>query len=113
VDLHTLDLLLTIPERTPIKVITAYTGGQEKERRLIRACRKFKQERPMFDIRKCDPSLIHDRFILSGSNGWNVGASLKDVGKGLSMITQLSSSNRKRIHDFFDDLWRDSMSFKI
>ncbi len=104
----TLDLLLSVAEDVPIKVITAYTGGKNVGR-FIRECRNFKKERPTFVIRKCDPSLIHDRFILTDSNVWNVGTSIKDVGKSLSMIKQLTPTNRSKMHRFFEDLWRDSI----
>jgi len=104
----TLDLLLSVAEDIPIKVITAYTGGKNVGR-FIRECKAFKKERPTFDIRKCDPSLIHDRFIFTESNVWNVGTSIKDVGKSLSMIKQLTPDNVKKMHRFFEDLWRDSI----
>ena len=113
VDQTTLDLLLSVPERIPIQLITSYTSGSKNVGRFIRACKSFKKERPTFDIRKCDPSLIHDRFILTESNGWNVGSSLKDVGKSLSMIKQLAPTNVTKMYQFFEDLWRDSIAINL
>jgi len=101
----TLDILLATPEGLPILVITSYTGGIEKEKRLIRACKKFKEERPKFEIRKCDPTLIHDRFILTKTRGWSVGSSLKDVGKKLSLIKTMTLPTKNKMHRFFEDLW--------
>lgn len=108
----TLDLLLSVAENIPIKVVTAYTGGKNF-RRFMRDCKTFKLERPTFFIRKCDPSLIHDRFILTDSNVWNVGTSIKDVGKSLSMIKQLTPTNTTKMHRFFEGLWRDSIALDI
>ena len=108
----TLDLLLSVAEDIPIKVITAYTGGK-KVGRFMRECKSFKLERPTFSIRKCDPSLIHDRFILTDSNVWNVGTSIKDVGKSLSMINQITPTNTTKMHRFFEDLWRDSIALNL
>ena len=108
----TLDLLLSVAEDIPIKIITAYTGGKNLGR-FVRECKTFKKERPTFVIRKCDPSLIHDRFILTESNVWNVGTSIKDVGKSLSMIKQLTPANMTKMHQFFEDLWRDSIALDL
>ena len=65
VDETTLELLLQIPEDLPIKLLTEHTGGEEKERQIRRACQRFKTERPRLQTRKCEPKLLHDRFILT------------------------------------------------
>lgn len=106
---YTLDILMSVPENIPIMVITSYTGGKHKENRFIRSCKVFKKERPKFEIMKCDPTLIHDRFIITRNQAWSVGSSLKDIGKSLSMIKTLTQSNREKMNKFFDDLWKDSL----
>ena len=52
VDETTLEFLINIPKGLPLKVLTEYTGGKEKERRFKRACQRFRVERPQFEIRK-------------------------------------------------------------
>jgi len=108
VDDSTLDFLLNVPEGISIKLLTSQTGGKEKERRLRRACNKFKIERSQFEIRKCKPGLIHDRFILTQTQGWNVGSSLKDFGKKMSTITGISNQTKNEIERFFDTIWSKS-----
>lgn len=110
VDEMTLELLLSIPEELPIKVLTVYTGGKGKEQRFLRRCWGFKEERPQFEIRKCDKNLIHDRFVLDLNQGWSIGSSLKDLGKKMSMINVLSAESKKETEKIFDEIWIKSTS---
>lgn len=109
VDETTLEFLIHIPKGLPIKVLTAYTGGKEKERQLKRACKRFKSERPQFRIMKCEPELIHDRFILTQAQGWSIGSSLKDIGKKLSMIKEMSTQPKHEVEKIFDQIWARSI----
>jgi len=108
VDEETLDLLLDVPKEISILILTEFIGGEDKEKRFIKLCQKFKAERPKFNIRKCGPRLIHDRFILTHGKGWSIGTSIKDIGKKLSMIAELSDNARGRIETLFDELWNKS-----
>jgi len=108
VDETTLELLLNIPEGVPVKVLTAYTGGKKSGKRLERAYRTLKTERPPVEMRKCDPNLIHDRFILDQNRGWNIGSSLKDMGKKLSMIKPILAKSRRETERLFDEMWSKS-----
>lgn len=110
VDETTLEFLLSIPDDMQIKLLTANTGGNAKERRLKRACKRFKVERPNFEIRKCEPRLIHDRFILTQTRGWSIGSSLKDIGKKMSAITQLSTQTKNEVEKVFKSIWNKSNS---
>jgi hypothetical protein len=108
VDETTLEFFLQIPENLPIKLLAEHTGGEQKERQFKRACQRFKIERPEYQIRKCGPKLIHDRFILTKTQGWNVGSSLKDIGKKMSMINEISNHSRIEAEKKFDELWRNA-----
>lgn len=108
VDETTLDFLLSIPKGLPIKLLTAFTGGKDKERRFKRECKRFKAERPEFEIRKCNRKLIHDRFILTQAQGWSVGSSIKDIGKKLSMIKEISEKSKNEAEKKFDEIWKNA-----
>jgi len=110
VDETTLELLLNTREGIPIKILTSYTGGKEKERHFEKVCQRFKTERPQFEIRKCDGKLIHDRFVLDQNQGWNIGSSLKDIGKGMSMIKTISPQSKRETEKMFDEIWSKSHS---
>jgi len=104
VDEKTLELLLDVPERLPIKILTVHTGGRDKEKRFLKACRTFKEERPQFEVKKCDKTLVHDRFILDRNQGWNIGSSLKDIGKRMSTIKAISSESKVQVERIFDEI---------
>lgn len=110
VDETTLEFLINIPKGLPIKVLTEYTGGKEKERRFKRACQRFRTERLYLQVRKCKPKLIHDRFILTQTQGWSIGSSIKDMGKRLSMIKEISSQTKREAEKVFDQIWSKSIN---
>jgi len=108
VDETTLEFLLQIPKNLPTKLVTELLGGKEKERQFVKAYHRFKTERPQFQIRKCEHGLIHDRFILTPNQGWTVGSSLKDIGKKMSMITEINAQSRTELEKRFDEIWKSS-----
>lgn len=113
VDETTLEFLLSVPKDLPVKLLTAHTGGKKKERPFKRACKRFKIERPQFEIKKCDRKLIHDRFVLTWTRGWNIGSSIKDIGKGLSMIKEISEQSKSEAEKKFDEIWRSAKNINI
>jgi len=113
VDETTLELLVSIPREVPVKVLTAYTGGEEKDRKLKKACQLFRMEKPQFEMRKCEPNLFHDRFILTQTQGWNAGASLKDMGKKLSMIKEISPETKQEAEKIFNQVWVKSINLVV
>jgi len=113
VSVETLDVLMDTPSAIPIKVLTVNMGGKSKGKRFLRECRLFKTERPTFELRKCDPKLIHDRFIVDENLGWNIGSSLKDIGKKMSTINRLSSEGKIETEEMFDEIWLDSTKIVV
>lgn len=61
----TLELLLAVPEKIPIKLLTENIGGKKRTRSFLRTCKQFKDERPSFETRKCEKGKLHDRLILT------------------------------------------------
>lgn len=110
VDETTLEFLMFIPMGIPIKVLTVYTGGKEKEKRFRKACQRFRAERHLFEIRKCGRELVHDRFVLTQAQGWSIGVSLKDIGKKLSMIKEVSPKTKREVESIFKQIWTESVS---
>lgn len=108
VDETTLEVLFEIPEDVPIRILTEHIGGEKKEEQFRRACQRFITERPLFQPRKCEPRLIHDRFILTKAQGWSVGSSLKDIGKKMSMIKEISIESKIEAERKFEELWRNA-----
>jgi len=108
VDEDILDILFNVAKEIPIFLLTAFTGGKGKGKRFVKLCKRFKTERPRFEIRKCDPSILHDRFILTKNNGWTIGSSIKDIGKRMTMITPLTVDTLKNAEELFKQIWHNS-----
>lgn len=101
----TLELLLAVPEKIPIKLLTENIGGKKRRGSFLRTCKQFKVERPSFEIRKCEKGKLHDRLILTEERGWIVGQSLKDFGKKHSTIKELSKKGKKENEEIFNQYW--------
>jgi hypothetical protein len=82
---------------------------------------RIKRERPNFEVQfmgsKNRDAPFHDRFIISKNKCWNVGTSLKQLGKGKdSAITEVSLTEKEeKIEPAFDLFWeyrRDNLNKK-
>jgi len=104
VNTKTLDILYSIPEDSPIKLLTENTGGKKRAPTFLRACKDFKVERPSFVVRKSEG--LHDRFILMEDRGWAAGPSLNDFGSKFSSLTPLTENGKREAEKIFDNLWK-------
>ncbi len=105
VDDLTLEILLQVPKTASIHLLTEYTGG-EKEKSFLRSCKQFATERALFQIRKCEKGLLHDRFIITNDKAYSIGSSLKDLGKRTSSIIEID--NKAKFEKQFDKIWNGS-----
>jgi hypothetical protein len=106
VSVKTLDILYSIPEGVPIKLLTENAGGKKRAPAFLRACKDFRAERPSFEVRKGEG--LHDRFIIMENRGWSVGPSLKDFGNKVSSLTPLQEKGKREAEKIFDDIWKKS-----
>ena len=104
VDLKTLDILYSIPAGVIVYLLTEKTGGSKRAPAFLRACKDYKVERPVFEVRKGEG--LHDRFILMENRGWSIGSSLKDFGNKFTALTPLQEKGRLDAEKIFDDLWK-------
>lgn len=72
VDLKTLDILYSIPAGVIVYLLTEKIGGSKRAPAFLRACKDYKVERPVFEVRKGEG--LHDRFILMENRGWSMRA---------------------------------------
>ncbi len=105
VDDSTLEILLQVPKEASIQLLTEYTGG-DKEKSFISSCKRFAVERALFQIRKCEKGLLHDRFIITKDKGYSIGSSLKDLGKRTSSIIEID--DKAKFEEQFDKMWKVS-----
>jgi hypothetical protein len=110
---ETFDLLRYVDKELKLKVLTSIKSGDEEDPSGIsQRIDQFKAERGgNFQIsfigdRNTGDAPFHDRYILSKDSGWQVGTSLKDVGKGKeTTISEISKVNKDEIVEPAFDRW--------
>ncbi len=110
---ETFDVLDYIPKETEIKLLTS-TGigvGEDLER-VIRSVERMKAERRakfhvLFIGNPNGDAPFHDRFIISKNACWNVGTSLKQIGKDKdTTIADITKQDKEElIERAFDNWW--------
>lgn len=71
--------------------------------------RKLNADRPEIQIRYAPPQTLHDRFIITKTEAWHIGHSIKDIGNKLSAITPMDSNEKERLETKFHRLWNESI----
>jgi len=116
---ETFDLLRYVDKGLKLKVLTSIKSGDEEDSNGIsKRIDQFKAERGgNFQIsfigdRNTGDAPFHDRYILSKDSGWQVGTSLKDVGKGKeTTISEISKVNKDElVEPAFDRWWNAKKS---
>jgi hypothetical protein len=112
VSARSLDPFFDIKEGVIIQFLCSYTGGREKERRLVRCAKNLQVEMPNFSIRKVEGEEMHDRWIITEDGIWSLSQSLKDFGrrKTIALIAPYSTQTKKKVESFFDNLWKKGIS---
>lgn len=116
---ETFDLLEYIPVELQIMILTGLKLGEGED--LSRICQRIErmrtQRRGKFQIlfigdKTTGDAPFHDRFIISKTHGWQVGTSLKQVGKGKeTTISELSKDEKdETIEPAFDRWWNAKAS---
>lgn len=99
----------------PIKILTCIIEEKSVPRFQV-AYRRIKEERGTdFEIRKCKPEELHDRYLITQDELWTSGPSLKDLGsKSWGTITEVKDKQKKaEIEKIFDELWLRAVEVKI
>jgi len=116
---ETFDLLEYIPTELRIQILTSLKLGEGEDpvRIFHRIERLHAKRRGKFQIlfigdRITGDAPFHDRFILSKTRGWQVGTSLKQVGKGKdTTVSELSKDEKdERVEPVFDRWWNAKIS---
>jgi len=116
---ETFDLLEYIPPELRIQILTGIKLGEGEDPMRIfhRIDRLNAERRGKFQIlfigdRTTGDAPFHDRFILSKTRGWQVGTSLKQVGKGKdTTVSEVSKVEKdERVEPVFDRWWNVKIS---
>lgn len=106
---RTLDYFASTPE-VPIKILTANIDKKTLVPFQILLNRINETRSNKIEVRVCNPTEFHDRYIITEKNLWIVGSSLKDAGyKNWTTINRSGDDEkRKELSDIFDKLWNSS-----
>jgi len=116
---ETFDLLEYIPIELQIMILTGLKLGEgEDVNRIFERIEQMRtQRRGKFHIwfigdKTTGDAPFHDRFIISKTRGWQIGTSLKQVGKGKeTTISELSKYEKEEtIEPAFDRWWNAKAS---
>jgi hypothetical protein len=110
---RTFDFLIDLDKGLKLQVLTSIKSGDEEDPKGIsERIDQFKAERrgnfQIFFIgdRSTGDAPFHDRYILSKDSGWQVGTSLKDVGKGKeTTILEISRNDKDQLVEPAFDRW--------
>jgi len=112
---RTLDFVMEVPSTVPVMILTGFVEkkSQRKFSSLYERIRKEKGGK--IDIRICDPSEFHDRYIITNNELWQSGPSLKDLGiTKWGTISKIGNASVKMdIEGRFDNLWKSSTEINL
>jgi hypothetical protein len=115
----TFNLLRHVDKELKLQVLTSIKSVDKEDlREILQRIDQFKAERggnfQIFFIgdRNTGDAPFHDRYILSKDSGWQVGTSLKSVGKSKETTISVISSNDKDqlVEPAFDRWWNAKKS---
>jgi len=110
----TFNLLRHVDKELKLQVLTSIKSVEDEKdlREILQRIDQFKAERggnfQIFFIgdRKTGDAPFHDRYILSKDSGWQVGTSLKSVGKSKeTTILEISSNDKDQLVEPAFDRW--------
>lgn len=109
---HTLDFVWKVPTQIPVSILTSII--QKKPQFDAAHKRILKERQGGLEIRICEPSELHDRYIITQNEFWQSGPSLKDLGiTKWGILAKIGNITTKaEIEKKFDDLWKSSKQFR-
>ena len=97
---NTLTVLESIPSDLPLTVLTVNIADEKKFIDAARILKGKGRNITVAVVPKTSRDKPHDRFIVTDSRGWQMGASIKDIGNKDTNIHELS--NLGQIQAMFD-----------
>jgi arsenate reductase-like glutaredoxin family protein len=102
------DFISSLPDNVDVKIITS---KPDKENDIIQRLKNLHKSNKIEIIKIFDRNgSLHDRFILTKDQGWQIGTSLNSASKKYTNIMQLV--NKWDIEEKFDFLWNKNNSIQ-
>ncbi len=102
---ETLIVLEKSPHKQPVKFLTYPPQNKQNRAEFEVLAKKMKNDRPEIEIRYAPPKTLHDRFMITETEAWHLGHSIKDFGNKLSAITQMDATEREQLENRFSTIW--------
>jgi hypothetical protein len=86
------------------------TRAIERKEQFKRELEDFKKEFPNIEIevRILEDGKLHDRYIITGTDYWSVGTSIKDIGRKDALITKLPDEVKHALKEIFNKRWESA-----
>jgi hypothetical protein len=102
---ETLIVVENSPRNQPVMLLTNPPQRNKERAEFEVLAKKLMKDRPKVNVRYAPRGTLHDRFILTETEAWLVGHSIKDIGNKLSMITPIGPDEAERIRKEIEALW--------
>jgi len=105
---ETLIVLEKSPNKLPEMLLTNPPQKSKDRVAFEVLARKLKTDRSEIAIRYAPSQTLHDRFIITETEAWHIGHSIKDIGSKLSAITPMGEKEKERLKEEFNALWNQA-----
>lgn len=105
VDKNTLNVIALIPNQYKIKLLTVNIKDHLSFKRHYDA---FNKQYGNLEVRICQKSVLHDRYIISADAMLIIGQSLNGIGKKQTFIIEAGEDIREQMVRVFNQLWVQS-----
>lgn len=105
VDKKTLDVISMIPSKCEVKLLTINVKDYRAFKRYYEA---FKRQYRNLEIKICQKSVLHDRYIISSDGMLLIGQSFSGIGKKQTFIVQVGKDIKEQMIRLFNQLWAQS-----
>jgi len=107
VGVRLLDILSEITSKCEIYILTQTI---ERSKQFKRELEDFKKEfqNIKIEIRVLEGNKLHDRYIITETDYWSIGSSIKDIGKKDALITKLPDEIKYALAEVFNRRWQNA-----
>lgn len=112
---RTLDFIWMVPTELPVSILTSIVEKKSIGRFGMALQRLAKERKAVIELRKCEPSELHDRYIITQDELWMSGPSLKDLGiTKWGVVAKIGDATKKvEIERKFDVIWKLAKPFEV
>jgi hypothetical protein len=108
ISFETLVMLEPTPKDIPIEILTVKIQEPDKTLKYLDKMKRLGHDITIVQIQGGTKEAPHDRFIVTHNKGWQIGTSIKDIGKRESTIVEID--NVPEVQQMIDEYLSGSRS---